>query len=349
MQSIHALRVLPVVACLAVPLPAQVRVRVARGGEWFYQAAQGKRLAQLESGAVVQQGSVQGDWAAVTLDGWIFKTSVGPTPISGFDLAVSKAPSENLRSAPAGTVLAHLIVGFALDKVGEQDSWVHVRRQGWMRREALQAVGDAPAAPAPGPVSTATPGRQTRTTPPRTDDTGSSPPPIDASRVQATRGTTVYRAPDSAAAGDAKIASGAPLRVLGRAGEWTRVQLEGWVRTSDVQSAPAGVLVGVSAAELRAEPERYVGQVLRWTLEIIALRTADDLRPDIPDGSAYLLARGPIPERSFVYVVVPESKRAAVDALSPLATVQATVRVRTGRSRFVGNPVVDLVSLEVQP
>ncbi|MGE5743192.1 MAG: hypothetical protein ACM368_04625, partial [Gemmatimonadota bacterium] len=86
-----------------------------------------------------------------------------------------------------------------------------------------------------------------------------------------------------------------------------------------------------------------------WTLEIIALRTADDLRPDIPDGSAYLLARGPVPERSFIYVVVPESKRAAVDALSPLATVQATVRVRTGRSRFVGNPVVDLVSLEVQP
>jgi hypothetical protein len=38
-----------------------------------------------------------------------------------------------------------------------------------------------------------------------------------------------------------------------------------------------------------------------------------------------------------------------VEALAPLATVQVTARVRTGRSRFIGNPVVDLVTLEVQP
>ena len=79
------------------------------------------------------------------------------------------------------------------------------------------------------------------------------------------------------------------------------------------------------------------------------MRTADDLRPDIPDGATYLLARGPFPERGFVYVVVPEAKRAAVHALAPLATVQVTARVRTGRSRFIGNPVVDLVTLEEQP
>ena len=56
-----------------------------------------------------------------------------------------------------------------------------------------------------------------------------------------------------------------------------------------------------------------------------------------------------MPERGFVYVVVPQSKRSTIEGLGPLATVQATVRVRTGRSRFIGNPVVDLVSLEVQP
>ena len=37
-----------------------------------------------------------------------------------------------------------------------------------------------------------------------------------------------------------------------------------------------------------------------------------------------------------------------VNALPPLATVQATVRVRVGRSRYIGNPVVDLVTLEEQ-
>ena len=332
MQSIRALRVLPVVACCAASLAAQTRARVASAGEWFYQAAAGKRLAQLEAGATVEQGAVQNDWVEVVLDGWIFKTSVGPTAVSGFDLAVTKAPSENLRAAPAGAVVAHLITGFALDKVGEEDRWVHVRRRGWMRRASLEAVA---ATPAPG-------GSRPSATRP-----DSAPTSVDPGRVQAARSTTVFRAPDGAT--DGTLAGGAPVTVLGRTGEWTRVRLEGWVKTADLQSAPAGVLVGVSAAELRAEPDRFVGQTLRWTLQIIARRTADDLRPDIPDGATYLLARGPTPERGFVYVVVPPANRAAVEALPPLATVEVTARVRVGRSRFVGYPVVDLVSLEVQP
>jgi hypothetical protein len=61
------------------------------------------------------------------------------------------------------------------------------------------------------------------------------------------------------------------------------------------------------------------------------------------------LARGPVPEHGFVYVVVPDAQRAVVQGLAPLATILSTVRVRTGRSKFVGNPVVDLVSLEVLP
>ncbi|HEY6222488.1 MAG TPA: hypothetical protein VIW26_01780, partial [Gemmatimonadales bacterium] len=79
MQSIPALRVLPVVACIVVPLSAQAGARVTTQGEWFYQTAAGRRLAQLEVGAVVQTGAVQGDWTNVTLDGWIIKTSLGPT------------------------------------------------------------------------------------------------------------------------------------------------------------------------------------------------------------------------------------------------------------------------------
>jgi hypothetical protein len=127
------------------------------------------------------------------------------------------------------------------------------------------------------------------------------------------------------------------------------VQFEGWVKTADLATAPPGVLVGVSAAELRADPQRYVGQVVRWTLQVIALETADDLRPDLADGTPYLLARGPLPERGFVYVIVPEAKKAAVATLAPLATVQVTARVRVGRARFIGNPVVELLSLEAQP
>jgi hypothetical protein len=343
MQSIRALRLLPVVVLVAAPLAAQGKARVVADGEWFYQAAAGRRLAQLAKGAALEQGVTQGAWTQVTLDGWIFATSVGPAKVPGFELQVTRAPTENLRIAPEGAVLARLTVGFALDKVGDQGRWVHVRRQGWVRRAALQPVAD------PGPATATAPSPSAgRPTAPAAAQPDTNPPAaVDPARVQSARSTTLFRAPDGA--GDAALAANAPLKVLGRTGEWTRVQLEGWVKTADLQTAPPGVLIGVSAAELRAEPERYVGVTLRWTLQAIALRTADDLRPDIPDGATYLLARGPMPERGFVYVVVPQAKRAAVEALAPLATVQATVRVRTGRSRFIGNPVVDLVTLEVQP
>src|SRR5215470_524896 len=154
MQSIPALRLLPVVACavscIAVPLSAQAGARVTNQGEWFYQTAAGRRLAQLEAGSVVQTGAVQNGWTNVTLDGWIIKTSLGPTAIPGFDIAVSQQPSENLRATPAGAVIAHLAAGFALDRIGEQDRWVHVRRSGWVKSTALNAIAPAtqPAGPA---------------------------------------------------------------------------------------------------------------------------------------------------------------------------------------------------------
>jgi hypothetical protein len=145
------------------------------------------------------------------------------------------------------------------------------------------------------------------------------------------------------------IAPATPMRVLSRSGEWARVQFEGWVKAADLTTPPAGVLVGISAAELRTDPERYVGQTLRWTLQFIAAQKADELHPEIPAGETYLLVRGPLPERGFAYVVVPEAKRPLVEALRPLTVIQVTARVRAGRSRFLGNPVVDLLSLEVQP
>ena len=324
-------------------------------GEWFYQSAAGRRLAQLEVGTAVQPGTVQGDWTAITIDGWIFKSSVGPTAINGFDVAVTKTPSENLRVTPGGAVTAHLIAGFAFEKLGVQGGWMHVRRRGWVKTSALSAIMNATSAsgrpPSPATPSSGGTAGSTRPAgrrqPGAAPDTAPAPAPVDPTRVLSARPTTLYRAPDGTS--DGSLATGAPLRVLGRTGDWTRVQLEGWVKTNDLQAAPPGVLVGVSAAELRAEPDRYVGQSLRWTLQVIAVNTADDLRPDIPTGATYLLARGPVPERSFVYVVVPDAQRAAVQALASLATVQTTVRVRTGRSKFVGNPVVDLVSFEVLP
>src|SRR3989454_587090 len=420
MQFSHALRALPVVcsfapalvirdarpaASLDTAVQAAARYRVATDGEWFYQEVTGKRLARLARGAVVAGGDIKGEWIGVTLEGWIFGTSVGVTPRAGFDLAVTRAPEENLRAAPGGTIMAKLADGFLLTKLGENGPWVHVERRGWVRRMALEPVvvansrtavsdtsraGSPPArrsggadtagpatdpnraqparrtvvyrAPDGPPAGTPTPapppkgpskagggGAPGGRAPPGGGGGGGPPPPAPPRpppRPRPARRTVVYRAPDGPPAGTLTPAT--PLKVLSKSGEWARVQFEGWVRTSDLESAPPGGLVGVSAAELRAEPQRFAGQTLRWTLQFIAVQQADELRPEMPKGAIYFLARGPLPERGFIYVIVPEGKRALVEGLAPLATVQVTARVRAGRSRFLGNPVLDLLSLEPQ-
>jgi hypothetical protein len=321
------------------------RYRVSVDNAWFYQDVAGRRIARLARGALLTGGATRNDWIQVTLDGWIFSTSVGPSDRPDFDLLVTRSPNENLRAAPAGPLVAELAQGFGLQRAAPADSsgrWRHVTRVGWVQRSALAPVADVVATrTADTSASDSTQGRLTPGRRPGVDST-----PVDSTRAQPMRMTTLYRAADDQGPEAGTVASDTPLRILSRNGEWTRVQLEGWVKGGDLQAAPAGVQVGVTAAELRAEPQRYAGQVLRWNLEFIAIQTADELRPDIPNGAWYVLARGPLPERGFVYVVVPEAKLPAFRALTPLGTITLTARVRSGRSRYLGNPIVDLISLE---
>jgi hypothetical protein len=350
MQLSQIVRALPVVLCLAAPSPVagQGRYRVTNDGEWFYQEPGGRRLARLARGAIVGGGETRGEWTQVTLEGWIFGTSVGPSPRPDFDLAVTRAPEENLRSSAGGALVAKLAEGFGLKKVGQDDRWVHVTREGWVSTSALAIIPDVNATRTATPADTGA--TQGVLTPGRSPGGDTTPPaPTAPTRQQPARPTTLYRAPDGPEAGT--VTAETPLRVLGRSGDWARVQIEGWVKATELPAAPpgGGVQIGVSAAELRAEPQRYAGQVLRWTLQFIAVQKADDLRPDIPAGGTYVLARGPLPERGFVYVIIPDAKLASIQALAPLATIQVTARVRNGRSRYLGNPVVDLISLEVSP
>jgi hypothetical protein len=350
MQVSDILRALPVVLSLAAPLGAQGRQRVTNDGEWFYQEASGRRLARLARGAIVGAGETRGDWMQVTLDGWIFATSVGPSPRPDFDLVVTRAPDENLRSAPGGALVAKLAEGFGLKRLGQDDRWVRVTRDGWVQRSALEPVADVTATrtvtpPDTGTAKGASPAHGAGDSLPVKPSGDGTP-----ARVQPARVTTLYRAPEGPEAGTVAVET--PLRVLSRTGDWARVQVEGWVKAEDLQSVPpggGGVLLGVTAAELRAEPQRYAGQVLRWRVQFIAVQKADELRPDIPNGASYLLTRGPLPERGFVYVIVPEARLGTVSALAPLATIQVTARVRAGRSRYLGNPVVELLALEALP
>jgi hypothetical protein len=346
MQVTQIVPVLLAVLSLASPEVAASqaggRYRVSVDNAWFYQDVAGRRIARLARGAVLSGGATRNDWIQVTLQGWIFSTSVGPSDRPEFDLLVTKTPNENLRGAPAGPLVAELAQGFGLKRAAPDSSgrWVHVSRDGWVQRSALAPMVDVVATRTADTTTDTTAHQGGPTPPPRGGDTTR----VDSTRAQPVRMTTLFRAPDGPEAGT--VATDTPLRVLSRNGEWTRVQFEGWVKGGDLQAAPAGVQVGVTAAELRAEPQRYVGQVLRWNLEFIAIQKADELRPDIPSGSSYVLARGPLPERGFVYIVVPDARLPVFRALTPLATMTITARVRNSRSRYLGNPIVDLISLE---
>jgi len=357
MQCTHAFRAVPLALGLSVSLHAQGSYRVTKDAEWFYGAPAGKRLARLAKGALLDGGTVQGDWIQATLQGWIYGASTGPSTRDSFTLAVTKDPEENLRAQPSGTgaVLAKLTHGFGLTPVGEQGTgktrWVQVRRQGWVRKDALAAVTQV-ASSASGPASAAAPAPSSDTAGPKPGAPSApagSPPAPELNRLRPVRPTTIYRAPPPEGTAVGTVDTSTGVRVLSRSGEWARVQIEGWVKAADLEAAPAGVQIGVTAAELRADPGRYTGSLLRWPLQVIAIQTSDDLRPDIPTGTPYLLTRGPLPEHGFVYVTFTEQQRAAVAALGPLATVQATVRVRAPRSQFIGTPIVELVSFEVQP
>jgi hypothetical protein len=88
--------------------------------------------------------------------------------------------------------------------------------------------------------------------------------------------------------------------------------------------------------------------MLQWTIQFLAIQEADELRSEIPVGQPYMLGRGPLPEAGFVYVVIPQEKLAEVERLEPLAQLVIIGRVRTARSRYLGNPVVDLIDMAIR-
>lgn len=171
-----------------------------------------------------------------------------------------------------------------------------------------------------------------------------SPAPADSTdRVEAGRAAPLFTAPD---AGEfATLQPGASGRVVGRSGDWVHVQLDGWVRTADLKTAGGGALAGVTAAAVRANPDKYVGQAVEWRLQLIAIQTADELRPEIPAGEPYLLTRGPLPEPGFVYVIVSRDLVPRFQSLGPLAELTVRATIKSARSKYLATPVIQLDTL----
>lgn len=156
--------------------------------------------------------------------------------------------------------------------------------------------------------------------------------------------TTVLRdAPGSAAIGELKKT--ANVDVIARDRGWTRIRIEGWVPDSVLTPADTTYRAGLSAADLRADPAAARGKTVVWTVEFLALQTADPLRHGLADEEPYILARGPKSENALLYLVVPPSLMGTARALQPLTKVTVTARVRDGRSEPVGIPILDIQTL----
>ena len=247
----------------------------------------------------------------------------------GFNLRVNAAEGENLRAQPQGTVVARLLQGCLLNRVSASGNWVRVTRRGWLWRASLEISGQP--APPDGEGGTTAAGTA-----------AAEPLPL----VTAAAPLIVYSTP----AGDtiATFQPGAQAQVLGRTGDWIRIRLDGWVYgpealDSALRLADSGDL---TPAQLRADPSRYRGALVRWRVQVISLQRAERTRRDFEEGEPFFLARGPAGDAGFVYLAVPEQLLTVAESLSQLDYVTIVGRVRTGRSSQMGGPVIDLTDIE---
>ncbi len=298
----------------------------------FHADPDGTFLGTLQRGASVTPGRSSGGWRLVTFDGWIFTASTGPAPRPEFSLAVDVEGGENVRDAPDGDLVARAVRGTGFTRIGRRGGWTQVRRAAWVRAGALgrTPVGGAERQVAPPPPPTPAP------VPP-------TPPPVpvqeSAERVLIRRGAALSAGPGGASLG--AVPQDLAAEVLGRSGNWVRVRTDTWVRADDIRPAPpdSGAL---TLERLRADPDKYVGQTVTWRLQFLSVRTADELRPELPPGQPYLLTRGPLPEVGFVYVVVTPEQARRFQAMNPLDEFVARGVLRAARIKYLPTPVVEL-------
>jgi len=302
---------------LANSAASQERATSVQAGP-FLRSPGGLQLGSVLAGAPVIVDSTTGNWRHVVLEGWIFTASTRADRREGFDVSVDAAPTENLRIEPNGTIIARLAEGALLHRVRTRGGWTLVRREGWVPSRTVpenQAI----------PVATTT------------DYVA------DTNRVEVSAPTTLMQQPQGNAVGI--LEEGATAQVLARSGEWARIRVDGWVHQDSLRPAASGALVGVTASEVRANPERYVGREVDWKLQFVAIQTADELRPEIPAGQRYLLTRGPVPEIGFVYVVIDQAELGRFRSLQPLQDLTMRVRILAARTKYLPNPVVQMLAV----
>lgn len=216
------------------------------------------------------------------------------------------------------------------------------------RPAAPRGTGSTAAAQAPQPAVSQpavvpSPAAAVAAPPSATGPSATAPSDAGDGAYTLARPTVMRTAPDAAPVGE--LRAGAGVEVIGHDRGWVRVRTEAWVPASEIVPADTAYRAGLSAADLRADPEGTRGKVVRWMVQYIALETADPLRHGLATDEPYLLAKGPGAENAMLYLVVPPSLLGTARALTPLDSIAITARVRDGRSDPVGVPILDLQSI----
>ncbi|MEP6590933.1 MAG: hypothetical protein ABJC19_07105 [Gemmatimonadota bacterium] len=310
-------------AC-AVSLVAQTPRRNTVTDVDFLKDPSGTQLVRLNKGASVVMGASRAGWQEVTIEGWVIGNAMRDDKRDGFDVAVNLGSGTPIRTGiGTGATIGQARAGALFNRLETKSGWIQVRRTGWVAQTAIATATAAaksppPAAPPPPAPTEAAAGTS--------------------SAVTVAAGTALSAQPNGPPVGALETAVRAEVNEH-RAG-WTRITIEAWVRDAAIGVANAG---GITAADLRDNPDKYVGQSVDWSLQVIAVQKADELRPELPLGQPYVLARGPLPETGFVYLLVPQDEAERFRSLAPLAQVQVRATIRAGRTRFLPTPVLTFV------
>ena len=315
-------------------------------------APDGRLVATMRAGAALKPGNSKGDWTAVTIEGFLHKSVVTAKKNV---LTVHAASGAALRASadPSGAVIAVIEDGVTVDRLASAGDWMRVKREAWVqKREIKTIVAKAPplvgGAPQRMPPTQGAP-QKVAAIPPRAALAPSAAlalrpeNPLSAADFAASHPIVLRAAPDGAPAGTAD--SAARVRIVARDHGWARVELEGWVRESELIPVDSSSVSAVSAADLRSDPEHYKGSTVQWVVQAIAVQQADPLRKGLAPDEPYLLARGPGSESSLLYLALPASMVASARALQPLSNIMVLARVRAGRSEPSGVPILDVLRI----
>lgn len=310
------------VAPAPAPLAAQARTNATLSTDAeFQKEPSGTVLGRLVRGTALTIGPKQGGWVEVRFEGWIVSSALRPDRRDGFDVAVAVGAGTTVRTAPGGgTTLGTARAGALFKKLSTQGEWTQVERIAWIQIGAVAAEGKATTGAAAGAKPA----------------TGSDAVPAG---IAVAGGATLVAQPAGAPIATLEVPLAAT--VLERREGWAKIRVEAWVREGSL--GEAGRAGGPTAAEIRANPDRFVGETVEWSLQVLAVQLADELRPELPPGQPYVLARGPLPETGFVYLVVSKEEAAKFRAMEPLAKVMVRATIRAGRSRFLPTPVLTFV------